>query len=110
MKMQTLHCLSGHDWERPSQRGKPPRYCPEHRLDAPVATGVSNPTPAAAPKAPRNSHEELCRTALDKLSSMSDYSQMRKVAYCVQQILFGQREQADEDLMAKTLTDILRHV
>lgn len=32
-KMQTLRCRygDGHDWTRPSQRGKPPHYCPEHK-------------------------------------------------------------------------------
>lgn len=32
-KMQTLRCQygEGHAWERPSQRGKPPKFCPEHR-------------------------------------------------------------------------------
>lgn len=30
-KTQTLHCQAGHDWSRPSQRGKPPLTCPQHR-------------------------------------------------------------------------------
>jgi hypothetical protein len=32
-KIQTLRCDhgEGHDWTRPSQRGKPPKYCPEHK-------------------------------------------------------------------------------
>lgn len=31
-KIQTLHCQhgEGHDWTRPAQRGKPPKFCPEH--------------------------------------------------------------------------------
>ena len=31
-KMMTLKCRhgEGHEWTRPSQRGKPPHYCPEH--------------------------------------------------------------------------------
>jgi hypothetical protein len=32
-KIQTLRCQhgDGHDWTRPSQRGKPPHFCPEHK-------------------------------------------------------------------------------
>jgi hypothetical protein len=30
-KMQTLTCRAGHEWTRPSQRGKPPVWCAEHR-------------------------------------------------------------------------------
>lgn len=28
--MPTLYCEAGHNWERPSQRGRRPRLCPEH--------------------------------------------------------------------------------
>ena len=31
MTTMTLTCAAGHTWERPAQRGRPPRYCPEHR-------------------------------------------------------------------------------
>lgn len=31
MTTMTLTCAVGHTWERPAQRGRPPRYCPEHR-------------------------------------------------------------------------------
>lgn len=32
MKTQKLYCEAGkHWWERPSQRGRRPRHCPEHR-------------------------------------------------------------------------------
>lgn len=27
----TLRCEAGHDWQRPSQRGRPPRFCPDHQ-------------------------------------------------------------------------------
>lgn len=35
MPEQVLHCLGppAHDWTRPPQRGKPPRYCPEHKVN-----------------------------------------------------------------------------
>lgn len=28
--MQLLTCEAGHEWTRPSQRGRPPRFCPDH--------------------------------------------------------------------------------
>src|SRR4051794_3298571 len=42
-KMQTLRCQhgDGHDWTRPAQRGKPPRFCPAHK---------GTTAPKAAPK------------------------------------------------------------
>ncbi len=42
-KLMTLHCEVGHDWQRPSQRGKPPRRCPKHaevKPPRPVAVRV----------------------------------------------------------------------
>ena len=27
--MMTLKCETGHEWSRPSKRGRPPRFCPE---------------------------------------------------------------------------------
>jgi hypothetical protein len=44
-KIQTLRCHhgDGHDWTRPAQRGKPPRFCPEHkpgRTDAQIARAM----------------------------------------------------------------------
>lgn len=31
MTLRCEHGDEGHDWTRPAQRGRPPRFCPEHR-------------------------------------------------------------------------------
>lgn len=51
-KMMTLWCKhgEGHAWERASQRGKPPHFCPEHK----PATVVSS-----TPKAPKVKVESI---------------------------------------------------
>lgn len=38
VKMQTLRCAhgDGHNWTRPSQRGKPPAFCPAHKGGTPA--------------------------------------------------------------------------
>jgi hypothetical protein len=33
MKMQTLKCFAGHEWQRPAQRGRPPVVCAEHKAE-----------------------------------------------------------------------------
>lgn len=44
----TLKCGAGHTWERASQRGRPPKFCPKHR-------GGSTPKkPQNKPQAPQN--------------------------------------------------------
>lgn len=37
-KTQTLQCKAGHEWSRPSQKGKRPFWCPKHR---PATTTVA---------------------------------------------------------------------
>src|SRR4051794_10037984 len=45
-KIQTLTCIGPpeHTWTRPSQRGKPPRYCVEHKpaTEAPREAGTES--------------------------------------------------------------------
>jgi hypothetical protein len=53
VRMMTLHCPAGfngrgHDWRRPSQRGKPPRFCPDHAAKA-AEKPVRAPKPPAVP-------------------------------------------------------------
>lgn len=47
-KMMTLTCRAGHEWQRPSQRGKPPHYCPKHK-------------PGAAPAKPKKPVPDLMK-------------------------------------------------
>lgn len=61
MKMMTLHCTAcGEDWQRPSQRGRPPKVCPDckgtgaaPRSKPQKAAGEpkNSPKPEATPKA-----------------------------------------------------------
>lgn len=53
--MQTFTCeTGGHEWERPSQRGRPPRNCPDHTPERLPAT----------PRPPREGHpDEIVFTA-----------------------------------------------
>ncbi len=44
MKTQTLKCAAGHTWTRDAQRGKPPRYCPEHKPAKPASSGNGTQT------------------------------------------------------------------
>jgi hypothetical protein len=46
-KMMTLKCRhgDGHEWTRPSQKGKPPHFCPEHRPAKPERVSFK-PKPA----------------------------------------------------------------
>lgn len=32
MRLQTLTCREGHQWKRPTKRGRPPTTCPQHRI------------------------------------------------------------------------------
>lgn len=95
---QTLICEHGnHTWERPSQRGRKPRFCPEHReLSAPVEAV------AAAPYA------ALIDRALDALDRLHDEDDVRKVDYILTQLSDGRRDPADEKHLAETLTHIIR--
>lgn len=60
-KMSTLTCAAGHTWERPAQRGRPPRFCPEH-------AGTTDPNSLAeqrrkvgiSPPLPRSLVDDTC--------------------------------------------------
>lgn len=60
MTMRTLYCEAGdHKWERPAQRGRAPRNCPEH-------TVVVEPKPKAPKPKPKISGLEKARRARAK--------------------------------------------
>jgi len=59
MTMKTLHCEAGnHAWERPSQRGRVPKNCPEHSEPKVVNSGLSGLEAANAARASRKRAEE----------------------------------------------------
>lgn len=46
MNTVTLHCQAGHTWERQSQRGRRPLWCPEHRPTDGAPVPVKQPDEA----------------------------------------------------------------
>lgn len=50
MKTMTLHCTTcGEDWQRPAQRGRPPKVCPDCKgQTAPTTPRKPTPKPAKA--------------------------------------------------------------
>lgn len=59
MTMRTLYCEAGdHNWERPSQRGRTPRNCPEHTEVKTTGSGLSGLDKARQIKAQKRAHEE----------------------------------------------------
>lgn len=98
--VQHLICEHGnHAWERPGQRGRKPRYCPEHReLSVPAQS-----TPAAV-SGGWDGLVEAALVALDRLFG----EDVRKVDYIITQLTEGKREAADEKLLAETLAHIIR--
>jgi hypothetical protein len=51
MKTRTLTCDEGHEWEAPSQRGRPPKWCPEHRELRPTPKDLMIPLKASIKEA-----------------------------------------------------------
>lgn len=112
MKTQTLKCAAGHEWTRPSQRGKPPRFCPEHK-PAPTPSEASS-----APAAP-NATVRLCESALDRQDALTDPEAVRQVDYLVGRLLgIEERTPRDDDhkrdlaadtaMLSHRLTDLIR--
>lgn len=59
MTMRTLHCEAGnHTWERPSQRGRVPKNCPEHTEVKVASSGLSGLDKARAIKRDKKASEE----------------------------------------------------
>lgn len=112
MKMMTLKCAAGHEWTRPSQRGKPPKFCPDHK---PAPTPVERVSAPAGPSAT----ETLCETALDAQGRLTDPEKVRQVDYIVGRLLDidskpGDNEdtikwrEGDKKLLGTRLEDIIR--
>jgi hypothetical protein len=59
-KIQTLHCRAGHDWERESQRGKPPVWCAEHKPEkiTPVRMDIKTTSGGAIVLTCKDCHNE----------------------------------------------------
>lgn len=112
MKMMTLKCAAGHTWERPSQRGKPPKFCPDHK---PASTPVER---VSAPSGP-SATESLCERGLDAQRRLTDPEQVRQVDYIVGRLLdidsdpgdnedLIKRRAADKKMLSDRLEDIIR--
>lgn len=100
--MRTLVCEhgEGHKWERESQRGRRPRFCPEHRGELSPKMPTESGTSAA---------QALALLSLDALDTFRPEDQ-RKVEYVADQLLYREREDADVRLLHDTLGQLSKRV
>ncbi len=106
MNTVTLHCQAGHDWERPSQRGRRPLWCPEHRprnelsVPAPPREREDGELTAAA--------KRLAARAEEALTRLSDQSGAAPIGYIAMQARSGRRDDSDIIYLNDTLTTWIR--
>lgn len=102
MKMQTLTCSAGHAWTRPSQRGKPPKLCPEHKTELSTSAPKAKPAPAATVR-----YDALIDRALAALDNLYG-EDVRMIDYITTQLSSGRRDESESAMLADRLTDIIR--
>lgn len=112
VKVQRLRCeLGEHNWERPAQRGKPPKNCPEHQ--------PAKPEPSE--RKPRNTETQgVTRPTIQPLGEIRqqypniDEESARVLTYVEREVNAPTwprgREQEDISLLVKTYNNRLRAV
>lgn len=107
MKLQALHCEIGdHDWSRPSQRGRPPRVCPE-------CQGENAP---AVQRAILNPLDPRLTRYLPSENAMSDVEEHRMLHFIATTLKTGKsayggaREDADIRILTERAEDILERM
>ncbi len=58
--MKQIQCEKGHLWDRPVQRGRTPKFCPEHKPEATTTTTAKGEPRrrGKAPKIPSNEYAQ----------------------------------------------------
>jgi hypothetical protein len=65
----TLHCSAGHDWQRLSQRGRRPLWCPEHRPVTPEPVAATAKPERPGMTTARAKFIALCESGLEGMQN-----------------------------------------
>jgi hypothetical protein len=110
--MPTLHCETGnHNWDRPSQRGRKPKNCPEHKPIVEAALSVERSVPAVVASTAMikvNGHTVLIDRAIDAITKTRNVEHIRQIAYIIGQFRNPNREDTTSHLETR-LEEIIRN-